>query len=212
MKDPTTIVLLVISSLISICGGVYLYFSPNHLWETITGVATVWLVFIAYWQLAIGNRTSTANFICKFTDSFFVKNTRDLIMLLDNEALKYQDSGSDFPPCFIIDEAKVKKLCLDKKKEDDLIARKRYSAYEIDDWLLGPLEDVGYFEKNGLVNIDQAYHDFGWYVDLAIDEDGPIMKYVTYSQKGDSDVYENFLYLAKKLDSYRRERKPIKQP
>ena len=73
--------------------------------------------------------------------------------------------------------------------------RLRYSAFEIDDFLLGPLDDLAVFERRGLIDLDTAYQGFGYYLMETI-ENPEIRKYLDY---GESKNYKDFYRMYKKF-------------
>ena len=174
-------------------------------WETTSAVATVWLVYVALKELGDGNRTSRADFIQRFCDSFFREETRDLIMLLDNKALSFRE---DKFPHFVIDENAVKQWPISESKKKALLERKFYSGYEVDDWLLGQFEHIAAFEKGGLSDIEEINNDFSWYIGVAWDN--PEIQAYIKNQREDEDsedAYDHFEKLALKLASYRKEKR-----
>jgi len=181
-------------------------------WTFLLAVAA----FLAWWvakrQLGGISKAAKADFIKKFTDDFFSETTRDIIMLFDYNALHYQnkdiDYGKDVPskpfPYFVIDENIVKQLQVSPEQQKILLDRRVYSSFEIDDYLLGYFEDLGAFEKNGLIDIDAVYSGFDWYINIIWNNE-EIGKYIN-SQKDDEDegedIYENFQYIYEKSCSY----------
>lgn len=184
---------------------VYLWYCRRHLWETTSAVATVWLVYVALKELGDGNRTSRADFIRRFCDLFFREETRDLIMLLDNKALSFRQGK--FPYFEIIENA-VKQWPIMESKKKALLERKLYSEYEVDDWLLGQFEDLAAFEKSGLLDIEEIYNDFSWYIEVAWDN-REIQAYIKDQRKEEDskDAYEYFEELAGKLTAYGKKKR-----
>jgi hypothetical protein len=209
-NDIKATILLVISCSITLCGLLFVCLNPDHIWETVTGVATVWLVLVAYTQFGDSNRTSRATFIRQFSDHFFSENTRDIVMLLELDALELKEKPK--PIQFVINASKVSASSIRGKDKERLIDKGMYSEHEIDDWLLAPLEDIGYFEENGLIKIDEIYNHFDFYI-YAIIKNTAIKKYVGITNEHDSrrigDVYFYMVSLARKLCAYRETTKPL---
>jgi hypothetical protein len=207
MKKSIKTILFFGCCLVTIAGISYLYCYRRHFWDAVSGIATVWLIFVAYDQLGDSNRTSRADFIRRFADKFFNEPTRDLLMLLDCEALSFQDTGPF--PYFVVDEKAVRECGINEEKKRELLDRKKYSAYEMDDCLLGYLEDIGFFEKRGLINIEEVNSHFNWYIQMVWDNP-EIQKYVQMERKEDEDSrdkWENLEALAKRLRHYRQTKK-----
>jgi len=123
------------------------------LWSFVLVLVTALLVLVAWWQLRSIKKTSRAEFIKKFNDSFFTKETRELVLLLSNSALEFsvleiKDKEDDRLPYL-----KLKGNVVEQLKTAGLITvedwRLGYNAFEVDDLLLGHLDDVGRYEKKG---------------------------------------------------------------
>jgi len=181
-------------------------------WTFALFLATLFLWWIAKRQLGGINKTTKADFIKKFTDDFFNETTRDIIMLFDYKALNFRNGeieyGQDIPtkpfPYFLIDENVVKQLKIDPVKQKQIIDKKYYSAFEIDDYILGFFEDLGSYEKKGLIDIEGVYNGFDWYIDIIWNNE-EIKKYAksqTEDEKEGDDIYEDFKYIYEKCDSY----------
>lgn len=190
-----------------------MYYFRRHLWETIEATATVWVVLAAYYQLREGNKTaradsitSRADFIRRFSEKFFDdENTRDLLTLLDSDALIFEGEEYWY---FSIQEDKVRHLGISETKKQELIARQRYSPFEVDDWLLGHFEAIAFFEREGLISIDHVYNEFDWHIETAW-ENEEIQKYIKASRKEDGDhIYEWFGCLVLKLKRHESKKKP----
>ncbi len=186
--------------------------SRTALWTAGLFVATILLWWIAKGQLSGINKTTKADFIKKFTDDFFNETTREIIMLFDYKALNFRSSeieyGKDIStkpfPYFMIDENIVKQLKIDLKKRKGILDKECYSSFEIDDCLLGFFEDLGSYEKKGLIDIEGVYDGFDWYIDI-IWNNCEIKNYARSQaddEKDGDDIYENFKYIYEKCDSY----------
>jgi hypothetical protein len=145
----------------------------NHLgfwtmWYSIfTGVlvaGTLIGVVVALMQLNSISETSKADFILKFKDSFFKKDARDLMENLDEKKLKFIE----------IDSMAFFQL---KRKNSDTVI----SAYEIDENLLNHFEDIGMFERKGILSLSMVNDMFGWYITDCW-ENAEIQKYIKYER------------------------------
>lgn len=171
----------------------------RHFWDMITALATVLIVLVAYIQLSEANKTSKASFIRQFSNGFFSENTRDIMLLLEMSALIYEEENN---LSFKIKVEDLDNMGISKVKKEELTRRERYSAYEIDDWLLGPIEEIASFEKNGLISLPEVYDQFDWYVDVAC-KSPAILDYIEDSRKGGhTDIYEDFERIAFELKNY----------
>ena len=118
------------------------------LWTGVVAIVTAFVAGFAAYQLRSIRRTSQADFTKRFIDSFFVADTRTLFTLLLNSALEFGvrkiEVGGD-----VIDELPY--LRIKKEVAEQLTGivpfnpeKTGYSAFEVDDFLLGHFEDVGW--------------------------------------------------------------------
>jgi len=183
-------------------------------WTFALVIATLLLWWIAKRQLGGINKVTKADFIKKFSDSFFSDTTRRIIMLFDYNALSFRETeieyGEDIPtkifPYFIINEDVVRQLMISSKEQKELLDKKCYSGFEIDDYLLSFFEDIGSFEKKGLINIRDVYDCFDWYIDTIWnnEEVRKYMKRDIENEKDGDDISEDFIYIYGKCKSYRK--------
>jgi len=162
-------------------------------------IATLLLASIALTQLEKIENTNSADFIHKLKNDFFKGETRNLITLIDLDALKFVEN--DNMQYFEIIEEKLKDF--PEEIVNQLTQKKFYTPYEIDDLLLGHFEDVGLFEQKGILDIEMVYEEFEWYIRTAF-ENCEIKKYIEYSRKDgkDKDVYDKFEYIYYKCKSF----------
>jgi hypothetical protein len=72
-----------------------------------------------------------------------------------------------------------------------------YSAFEIDDFLLGHFEDVGWYVRRKLMDLHAAYQSFGYYV-VATCEHQEIQKFLEH-QRAKEFSYDDLEWLYKKF-------------
>src|SRR4030042_558030 len=126
-------------------------------WTAVAASATIALAWLAFWQLRKISETATADFALKFKHDFFTEEARELIMLLEHELLEFK-IGEDGMAYFELIKKENRSehsgvTCYDFVRE----SRNKYSSYEIDDFLLSHLEDLGMFEFKGILDIDYVY-------------------------------------------------------
>jgi hypothetical protein len=138
------------------------------LWTGAIAIVTAFVAIFALRQLRNIRTTSRADFTKRFIDSFFVEDSRTLFTLLLNSALEFAvrkiEVGGDK-----IDELPYLRI---KKEIADQLAgivplnpdKTGYSAFEVDDFLLGHFEDVGWYARRKLMDLNAAYQSFGFYV------------------------------------------------
>jgi hypothetical protein len=138
------------------------------LWTGAIAVVTALAAGFSLFQLRSIRIISRAEFTKRFIDSFFVEDSRTLFTLLLNSALEFAvrkiEVGGDQ-----IDELPY--LRIKKEIADQLAgivplnpAKTGYSAFEVDDFLLGHFEDVGWYARRKLMDLNAAYQSFGFYV------------------------------------------------
>ena len=181
-------------------------------WTAVLAVMTLFLTIVAWSQLSSIRKTTKADYLKRLNDSFFTEETRNLLVLLFNSAIEFsvlpikgKESASpiDRLPYFKINEYVLKQL-----KDSGLISlpewRKGYNPFEVDDLLLGPLDDVGRYEKNGLLDIGSAYDTFGYYVCELVGDNEGVKAFLKHEDnRGNYDdlerLYNEFLSYKKKL-------------
>jgi hypothetical protein len=173
----------------------------------ITAFFTAIIACVAWFQLNRFNTTTRADFIHRFTKDFFNEPTRQIMTLLDNSALKFKireiTCGKGLPkrefPYFHIDKdiADQLRMKVDSHKSE-------YTAFEIDDELLGYFDDLGTFEKRGILDVSLIYDVFSYYIEL-VWENEEIQKYIKWQQAESEDfvdMFENFEYIYQKCKSF----------
>lgn len=146
------------------------------------------LILITLKQLRVISSTSRADFIHRLKNDFFTPQTRKLFILVDLEAIRYVSKNNGEVVYFEVEEEKFKNYPEEIKKE--IIEKKFYTQYEIEDILLGPLEDIGLLLENGIIKIDMVYPEFCYYV-KRIYENNEIRKYIEDIKKVDGeDIYK----------------------
>lgn len=168
-----------------------------------SAVWTFVLVIVAYLQFRKANHISSADFIHRLKNDFFGKETRELFFLFEKDYLRYDEENEVF---------EVVKI--DEKTKSELgITRKFFTIYEVDDFILGDVYDLGLFEQKRIVDIDMVYEEFGYYV-ATIWENKAIRYYIENQRKDPKhkDVYNKLDYIGLKCELYasaKRMRDPV---
>jgi len=158
--------------------------------------SAVWtsiLVIVAYLQFRKANHISSADFIHRLKNDFFGKETRELFFLFEKDYLRYDEESEIFEVVGIDD----------KTKAELGITRAFFTIYEVDDFLLGDIYDLGLFEQKRIVDIDMVYEEFGYYIGT-VWENGAIRYYVRSQRKDPrhKDVYNKLEYIGLKCELY----------
>lgn len=179
------------------------------------------LVWVAWEQWSKLSQTSSAEFIHKLTEDFFTPETRTLMSLIECKALIFEGSkvipddeitndGITESQCYFkVDCEILKKSHLPDEIIDNLTKRKFYSAWEIDDFLLSPLEDVGTLEEKRIVDFHMVYSGFSYYLEKILYYQH-IAQYINSMRventenngRTQSCIYGSAQYIAKKCLEY----------
>jgi hypothetical protein len=177
-------------------------------WTGAIAVVTAFAAGFGLFQLRSIQRTSRADFTKRFIDSFFVEDSRTLFTLLLNSALEFAvrqiEVGGDE-----IDTLPY--LGIKKDIADQLTGivplnpdKTGYSAFEVDDFLLGHFEDVGWYVRRKLMDLRAADQSFGYYV-IATVEHSEMRKFLDH-QRSKEFGYDDLEWLYqqfKKLEANR---------
>lgn len=154
---------------------------------------TFFLAIVAYLQFRKANHISSADFIHRLKTDFFGKETRELFFLFEKDYLRYEEETETFEV-----------VRIDEKTKSELgITRKFFTIYEVDDFLLGDIYDLGLFEQKRIVDIDMVYEEFGYYV--ATVWENKAVRYYIETQRRDPkhrDVYNKLDYIGLKCELY----------
>lgn len=163
----------------------------------IGALVTFLAAYVAVIQLSSLSETTSADFILRLKQDFFKEETRNLIHLIEMGWLRYIPRGRK--SFFEVDESAINEAALSEDIENRLLKKKAYSAYEVDDILLGHLEDLGMLLINGVLDFGMIYDVFSWYVEKTW-ESTEITKYIynERAQAEDDGIYGSFEELYKK--------------
>jgi len=158
-----------------------------------SAIWTFVLAIVAYLQFKKANHISSADFIHRLKNDFFGKETRELFFLFEKDYLRY-DEGSEVFEVVKIDE---------KTKTELGITRKFFTIYEVDDFILGDIYDLGLFEQKKIVDIDMVYEEFGYYIGT-VWENKSIRYYIKNQRKDPKhrNVYDKLDYIGLKCELY----------
>lgn len=173
------------------------------LWNFILVLVTLLLWYVAKKQLGKISKTTQAEFIDNFNKAFFTSQTRDIIMLIDYDALTYQSHAVAYADkddkefeYFEIDEKVVSQLKLDTTTSKRLMKKKIYTAFEMDE-VLGHFCDIGLFVESKRVDMKDVSNYFGWYIETSWCNEA----IRTYAEKH-LDHYHHFKSIAGECTSY----------
>jgi hypothetical protein len=184
---------LFISPLLFLCGTEHKNINRLSLWTMLLALFTLILFIIAGKELNEIKNSRNAEFLKSFDADFFTPESRELIMLFENDLIEFQvslpgndpsggkdsiqDQLNDFG-CFIIKSKmypRINSILLDSTKCF-------YTSYEIDDILLNKLDNIGGYEQNGIIKIDEIDRIFRFYIEVTW-ENKEIQKYIKWMKK-----------------------------
>jgi hypothetical protein len=169
--------------------------------NVLAALFAAFMVWVAWEQWSKLSQTSSADFIHRLNEDFFTTEARTLISLIDCRALKFVPSctlpdaeiSSDgiykSQPYFKVDLDILKKSHLPEEVFSVLSTKPYYSAWEIDDFILSPLEDVGMLESRSVISFYMVHSGFSYYLGQVFN-DTEIRKYIN-SMRGEDRSNEN---------------------
>ncbi len=159
----------------------------------IAALVAVGIGWVAWTQLGDVANTASADFILRLKQDFFQDRIRTIITLVANRWLQFVEFDDEGNP-MAIPYLAVRQGALDAARlPDEVKARLRtpgvYTAFDIDDLLLGPLVDVAVLWEAGTLRLDTVRSTFGWYVRIAWD-DPDVSAYIVHQRTHEGeDVY-----------------------
>jgi len=196
-------------------------FDCNCFWASITAFGTIMLAILTLCLVIIGkiqldklNNTSKENFLHKIKMDFFTVEARRIMFFIDYKLLNFNLYKLN-PISESNDELAVFEI---KKIENELVTntlldtinleteklnkdKKAFTSYEMDDFLLSNLEDLGFLYRKKLIDIHNIDQLFGYYI-VNIFENSTIKEYIEWTRKDDQDIYSNFEYMYNELKLY----------
>jgi hypothetical protein len=166
------------------------------LWTGAIALVTIAGVTFALLQLQSIRRISRADFAKRFVDAFFSDDTRTLFTLLMNSALEYsvRAIAEHGRPLARLPYFRLKPEVLNQFAGLMLVEPPRtgYTAFEIDDLLLGQFDDLGWYVKRGLIDYPTALQNFRYYLVECV-EHPSVRQYMQDIEN--NGMYENVQYL-----------------
>jgi len=142
-------------------------------------------VIVGLMQVHGISMTSKAQFLLRFKEDYFTKESRTLMDQIDRNNLKF----------VIVDSVTYFKT---KVSGTDTLL----SAYDIDNFLLENFEDIGMFESKGMIDLDMVDDMFGWYIEECW-ENKDIAAYVSYERAQYGNIqYAYFEYIYNKCKNF----------
>ncbi len=167
-------------------------------------VATIILVLYGKGQMRKISSTNRTNFLLELKRDFFTENGREIFSLLQHNLLQFQVQQTEHSnlkiASFIVRQDNVEALSLLKVNGQ---VDRSFTVFEIDNYLLTHLEDLGFLYEQGEMTIDAATQLFGHFI-IFVWEHQEIKKYIEWVRTGNTDIYSNFesiYHKVKKIDN-----------
>jgi hypothetical protein len=192
------------------------YYYSGFIGSILGAVFGAFLVWVAWEQLGNLGKTTSADFIHKLDNDFFTPKTKRLMSLIDCGALEFKandesglSDGEKPQPYFEVNEEKLDKARLPEELKKDLYVKKYYSAWDIDDLLIGFFENIGMLEEKGIIDFQLVFDEFSWYIET-VWESEDIKEYIRYlrrlpewkTDRIDAVLFNQFQYIAVKCLEY----------
>ena len=123
---------------------------------------TAFILIIAYRQLKSFNRTDNALFLHNLYTKFFTKPTIKLITIIHADCIEFDVNENN--PIFKVLIPKLNGIYPHRKRE----LKGYYTTYEIDHFLLNPLDSVGSHVQNNVIELSSAHQDFRMFVTVVL--------------------------------------------
>lgn len=163
---------------------------------------TVVLLLIAYGQLNIVSSNSSTELIHKLKIDLFSVRTRRLFSLIESDFLSFVNEG-DRDSYFLVKTDEVMQSKLHERIKKELVSRPVYSCYDLDDLILGPFEDLGYLNQQGMINFYLLHNTFAYYINQTRSNKA-ITEYIQLTRSSYPQVYQGLDYIHNKCCSYNR--------
>ncbi len=165
-------------------------------------VATIILVLYGKGQMRKMSSTNRTNFLLELKRDFFTDNGREIFSLLQHNLLQFQvrdieTSGLKIPSFIVRQDNAVALNLLKVNSQVD----QSFTVFEIDNYLLTHLEDLGFLYKQGEMTIEAATQLFGHFI-IFVWEHEEIKKYVEWIRTDNAGVYSNFEYIYYKVKMF----------
>jgi hypothetical protein len=220
LAGAVAFVLLIVALVVGACWGTRQQFVDGVLGGAAGAAAgaviTLVLVWVAMEQLEGIDETSqrsasiaSADFVLRLSEQYFQDQTRILIHLVDADYLQFKRDANLAESYFEVDTARVEKSTLHVDVKQALTKRRIYSTYDMDHFLLGVLEDLGFYEQARILDVSMIYNNFSWYIEIAT-ANPAVKEYVEASRAEDPSVWAQLDYILKQCREFEaiQNRKP----
>lgn len=177
-----------------------------------SSLATMVTLLFAVMQIKDSTTSRNADFAYRVKTDFFTAECNNLFLLVDNNLLTYKIDSDRVDSLglgyFEIDTVKINRLPHLK----DLLYKKIYTTYEIDNLIFNHLNELGEYYRKGIISIDYINDGFGYYI-YSVHNNQEIQKYLhsEESAPGNSNYfgYQDFQEIYQALVLFRKKQKHV---
>jgi hypothetical protein len=147
-------------------------YEPEVFWAMLTAIATLSLVFLAaapLWDLAKTRRTELAR---RLREEFWTPRMKAIMFLIDHNLIEYQPGAPSFFSFARVTMDPAQSLIAQTLGDTVVL-----SSFEIDDYLLNPLEEVALLAFAKSITFDDVYAFFGNFIKSTV-ENEEIQKHI----------------------------------
>ncbi len=157
-----------------------------------------------YFQIQINTKTVKADFIYRLKNDFYSKKSMLILFFIEKDLITFTESNKVCESYFAIKEKEVKELPIQFKVFINFAEKSNYAIHiqEMDNFVLGYLEDIGEFYDRKIFDIKYISNAFGYYI-IKVLENKAIDKYLKWDreEKYCQNDYKLFEKLAKEIQN-----------
>lgn len=150
---------------------------------------------VVFFQLRIYTKTMNADFIFRLRNDFYSKKNKFIMFFIENDFIEFKENkekGKEYESYFEINRVKVEKL------QEQFSAFKKYAKeteyaihiQDMDNYVLGYLEDIGEFNKRKVVDFTYILISFGYSI-LKVYENKAIIDYIKWVRASEDKICRN---------------------
>lgn len=154
--------------------------------EIITiSIALLGLVAVVM-QIRKSTEATKADFIYRLRDDFYSKKTKFILFFIENDFIEFRgnkEDGKDYESYFVIKKDSINLLNENFSAFIEFAKKSFYTIHiqEMDDYVLGYLNDIGEYYKNGIIDIDYIFNSFGYYL-VNVSQNTAIKEYIEWDR------------------------------
>lgn len=153
--------------------------------------------------LNINAKTMGADFIYRLRNDFYSKKNKLIMFFIENDFIDFKENkekGKEYESYFAIKKDKVDSLPENFSVYIEFAKNSFYTIHiqEMDDFVLGYLEDIGEFYARKIFDIKYISNAFGYYI-IKVFENKAMKEYIKWDRTGTDKICHNDYSLFEKL-------------